>query len=134
MTDYVIYSGSEEWSALYVDGKLEKYGDHYLVEEHLRLLLGVTTISSDNFLRGGNWGEDVAPTLDAIADWLDESLATVNQEARYEVTSHTATTWRRFGDEYKGGRITGQVMEEDGAVRPMTPVERLYLDTLEENL
>lgn len=62
----VRYEGTGEWSALYVDGKLDKVGDHYLIEERISELAGVTCIQSDDFLRGGDTREDVAPTLEAL--------------------------------------------------------------------
>ena len=57
------YQGSEEWSALYVDGKLAHVGDHYWVQEQLLYELGVEVISSDDFLRGGDDRESVAQNL-----------------------------------------------------------------------
>lgn len=64
--DIVLYRGEEEWSALYVRGKLAEVGDHYWVEEKLHQLLGIDEINSDDFLRGGNSREDVAQTLEEI--------------------------------------------------------------------
>ena len=49
--DIVLYKGSEDWSALYVKGRLVEVGDHYWVEEKLHQLLGIDEISSDDFLR-----------------------------------------------------------------------------------
>lgn len=76
MTDpkeIVVYESSEDWSALYYRGKLVEVGDHYWVNEKLLQMLGIQTIQSDDFLRGGNSREDVAPDLVAIDDWLAES-------------------------------------------------------------
>ena len=70
--EIVVYEGSEDWSALYHRGKLVEVGDHYWVNEKLLQILGVQTIQSDDFLRGGNSREDVAPDLGAIEDWLAE--------------------------------------------------------------
>lgn len=60
----VVYQGDNEWSALYVDGKLHKVGDHYLVDEAIRSLLEIKTIYSNDFMRGGSSASGVAQTLD----------------------------------------------------------------------
>ena len=66
MRKYVRYSGSSDWSALYVDGKLDKVGDHYYVDERIAELLGVETVDSDDFMMGGNYREDAAQTLEEL--------------------------------------------------------------------
>jgi len=66
MSKFVIYQGSGEWSALYVDGKLDRVGDHYLADERLRELVGAETVQSDDFMRGGDYRDDAAPTLDDL--------------------------------------------------------------------
>ena len=68
MTDksYVIYQGSDDWSALYEDGKLVTVGDHYLIDEKLHDLLGIPVVQSDAFMQGGNQYKDVAQTLEAV--------------------------------------------------------------------
>ena len=71
--EIVVYESSEDWSALYHRGELVEVGDHYLVNDKLLQMLGVQTIQSDDFLRGGNSREDVAPDLGAIEVWLAES-------------------------------------------------------------
>jgi len=77
--DIVLYRGEEDWSALYVKGKLEEVGDHYWVEEKLRQLLGIEEISSDDFLRGGSQREEVAQTLEEIEVYRS---ARATEEAR----------------------------------------------------
>lgn len=57
-----VCDGDSEWSALYVDGRLERVGDHYLIDERIRELTGVVTLRTDDFLRGGNSRQDVAET------------------------------------------------------------------------
>ena len=64
--DLVIYTGSGEWSALYRNGKLERVGDHYWVEERAFFLAGVPVIQSDDFLMGGDGRDDVAQTVDDL--------------------------------------------------------------------
>lgn len=71
--DYTLYEGSEDWSALYEDGKLIEVGDHYWVQEKLLQLLGIEVVQSDDFIRGGSAREDVAPSLVAIEDWLADA-------------------------------------------------------------
>ena len=68
-TRLTLHIGNEEWSALYVDGKLDTVGDHYLADDRIRELAGVEVIHGDDFLRGGNQREDVAPTLEALCEW-----------------------------------------------------------------
>lgn len=67
-----VYEGSDDWSAVYVDGRLAQVGDHYLADEFLRRHFGVETVQSDDFLRGGSTRADVAPTLDDLQVWADE--------------------------------------------------------------
>lgn len=65
---YVIYSGSGEWSALYVDGQLVKSGDHYLVDEHIRYnILRAEVRDSDAFMGGTK--RDVFKTLKEVEDY-----------------------------------------------------------------
>lgn len=78
---YVIYQGDNEWSALYVDGTLDRVGDHYLVDERLRELLGVETVQSDDFMRGGDSREHVAPTLHDLYLW-SENRDALHREAQ----------------------------------------------------
>ena len=56
----------EEWSALYVDGKLDRVGDHYLADERIRQLCGVRTVQDDAFMRGQSMRDGVAKTLDEV--------------------------------------------------------------------
>jgi hypothetical protein len=63
--DVVRYTG-EEWSALYVDGKLDIVGDSYLIDDRISELFGVTEYQDESFMQGGNDYGDVAPTLDAL--------------------------------------------------------------------
>jgi hypothetical protein len=68
----IVRYNAEEWSALYIDGKLDRVSDAYLVDERVGEILGVKVISGDegeDFLRGGNTREDVAQTLTDISDW-----------------------------------------------------------------
>jgi len=54
---YVRYTGSQEWSALYIDGELDRMGDHYLIDERIAELLGVEVrdgTEGNYFLRGGD--------------------------------------------------------------------------------
>lgn len=73
---YVVYQGSDDWSALYVDGKLHRVSDHYLIDEELRSLFGVETVQSDAFLLGDPHASRsaVAPTLEAI-EAFEQDLA-----------------------------------------------------------
>lgn len=64
--EVVVYQGSDEWSALYVGGTLDMVGSHYLIDERIRSLFDIETISSNDFMRGGNQRKDVARTLDEL--------------------------------------------------------------------
>jgi hypothetical protein len=63
---------SEEWAALYVDGRLERVGDSYLAEERALQILGVTTVQDDAFMRGQNQAAGVAQTLNEVSDYRIE--------------------------------------------------------------
>lgn len=90
MADFVVYQGGDDWSALYRDGELVIAGDHYLIDERIRQFLGVQTIESDEFLRGGNSREDVAPDLIAIDDWKFKSDVEA-AEAALEAAKNSAS-------------------------------------------
>lgn len=85
--DLVIYQGSGEWSALYNGGELVIVGDHYLIEEKVQELLGIEVRQSDDFMRGGNHREDVAPTLPDLYAYgnerrkLNDEAATLEERA-----------------------------------------------------
>ena len=64
----------EEWSALYVDGELDKVGDTYLIDERLRYLAGVVTISTMDFLRGGGTRSDVAQNYEELKEYRHARL------------------------------------------------------------
>ena len=80
----VRYTGSEDWSALYRDGILDRVGDHYLIDERIQQLCKVEEIHSDDFMRGGNYSHDVAQTLDGLKLWVEETerRAVLAEQAR----------------------------------------------------
>jgi hypothetical protein len=80
----VRYTGSEDWSALYVDGELDRVGDHYLIDERIQELYKVEDIRSDNFMRGGNYSHNVARTLAEVDEWVAEKerVAVLTEQAR----------------------------------------------------
>lgn len=78
-----------EWSALYVDGKLDCYGDSYLQDERIHALFGVKIVNDSPWLLGGD-GRNRPPAqttaeIDAYeADrnaMLDQAIALRNQAA-----------------------------------------------------
>lgn len=79
MSNVVVFSGSEDWSAVYLDGKLARVGDHYLIDEWLREHFEVATESSDDFMRGGDHYEDVAQTLEDIKIYYDARTEKVGE-------------------------------------------------------
>lgn len=62
---YVRYN-DEEWSALYIDGKLDTVGDAYHSDERIAALLGVEERDDSAFMQGGKNYSDVANTLDEV--------------------------------------------------------------------
>ena len=79
--DLVRYTGSDDWSALYVDGKLDRIGDHYLIDERISELTGVTDYSSDDFLQGGDDRDSAAQTLEELNAWVARDKAETADEA-----------------------------------------------------
>lgn len=73
-TDITIYEGTQEWSSLYLRGKLHTVGDTYLIWEALTQILEIPNEQSDDFLRGGYARTDVASTLDEIEVYRDEKF------------------------------------------------------------
>lgn len=61
--------GEHQWSALYVDGKLDRVGDHDVVNERIREVLGIDVDYSNDFMRGGEYREDVAKSLNEVSDY-----------------------------------------------------------------
>jgi hypothetical protein len=65
--DIVVITAGE-WSALYVDGKLDQVGDSYLADDRIRELYGITDISERDGARfvlpRGCHREDVPDTLE----------------------------------------------------------------------
>jgi hypothetical protein len=68
--ELVRYTGPHEWSALYVDGALDVVGDHYLIEERIEVLCGVTVRDSDDFMCGGDDRASVAHSLAEIESYV----------------------------------------------------------------
>ena len=63
----VKWEDHEDWSALYVNGKLDRVGDHYLTEERIQTLAQVNEIHAD-FLVGGVSKKDAPATLDEVLE------------------------------------------------------------------
>lgn len=75
MSSLIRYTSSGEWSALYVDGKLDRVSDHYLIDERIAQLAGVEERQSDDFLRGGDQRPDVADTVEQAEEYATEREA-----------------------------------------------------------
>jgi len=69
LPELVIYQSTGDWAALYVDGYLESVDDRQTLEQSALSILGVRTVSSDDFLQGGNSREDVAYSLSEIEEY-----------------------------------------------------------------
>lgn len=72
----VVVITAGEWSALYVDGKLDTAGDNYLADERIRELFGITNINEDDggraVLPTGCQREDVPATLAEAQQKINE--------------------------------------------------------------
>lgn len=83
----VRYVGSGEWSALYVDGELDRIGDHYRIDERIAELLGVEVregAEGSDFLRGGDGvartgGPSPAQTLAEAEAYTEERDRAVHE-------------------------------------------------------
>lgn len=84
----VRYAGDADYSALYVDGALDVFDKHEVVDARIAELVTVDTYNSNYFLLGGT-KEDVAGTLAEI-----EQYATAKAELERE-----AADLRRRADE-----------------------------------
>lgn len=58
-----------EWTAVYLDGALQRVGDTYLAHEWLVEHFGVLWMQDDAFLRGGDGRSDVAKTLEELDEY-----------------------------------------------------------------
>jgi hypothetical protein len=66
---HVVIYESDEWSAVYLDGRLVRVGDTYLADEWVRSHFGVETVQDDAYLMGGNGRDGVAQTLDELREY-----------------------------------------------------------------
>jgi hypothetical protein len=82
----------EEWSALYVDGRLALVGGGYLADERVRELVGVVTIQDDAFMRGQKCADGVAQTLEEV-----EAYRTERERRRERAAELRAEAARRQG-------------------------------------
>jgi hypothetical protein len=64
---------SDDWAALYVDGKLHSDpGDSYRIEEEAFALLGVRQVMDDAFMRGQKARDGVARTLWEVTEFASQ--------------------------------------------------------------
>jgi hypothetical protein len=70
-----------EWSALYIDGKLDRVGDHYLADERIREIFAVEVVHDDAFMRGQNTRDGVAKTLDEVHAYVKERAERIHAAA-----------------------------------------------------
>lgn len=63
---------AEEWSAVYLDGRLIRVGDSYLADEWVREHFGVVTVQDDAYLRGQTSAAGVAQTLDEVREYATQ--------------------------------------------------------------
>ena len=70
MPDIQFHRDGGEWTAVYLDGELERVGDHYLADEWLHDYAGVKVVDDSGFMRGGNSYNDVARTLNEVHEYM----------------------------------------------------------------
>lgn len=63
----LIYTGDNEWSALYIDGELDTVGDHDVIQARIFGLFDIEHEFSNDFMRGGTDMDSVAQSLGAVA-------------------------------------------------------------------
>jgi hypothetical protein len=73
---------ADEWTAVYVHGKLVRVGDTYLADEWLQELVGVRHVSGGGFLRGQRRRDGVAKTLEEISEYEEERNRKLEELAR----------------------------------------------------
>jgi hypothetical protein len=85
------YPYDSEWAALYVDGKLDTIGDSYVAEGKALRLAGVTLVHSDapggdgdDCLRGGEYRDGAAQTLDELEVYRADRIARETRAAELE--------------------------------------------------
>lgn len=78
----VVYRSEGEWSALYVDGRLNRVGDSYLIDERVLELLGVEERHSDDFLMGQDTSKGCAQTLTELEKYREAREAREAEAAR----------------------------------------------------
>lgn len=82
--DVVRFTGTGEWSALYVDGKIDTYGDHYVVNERIAALFGVLDAQSNDFVRPvpGSHREVVYDTVEEVYAVAEQRAHALEEAAR----------------------------------------------------
>lgn len=77
--DDIEFHVEEEWTAVYLDGKLVTVGDSYYADEWLQKRCGVVQVYDDAFMRGGTDYDSVAQTLQEIEDYKMERYNKVKE-------------------------------------------------------
>lgn len=83
MTDKIEFFTHGEWTAVYVNGKLEVVGDHYHAEEWMEDYLGVDHYYTDEFLLGSD-GDEVANTVQEIEEYRAQKDRGVEEQIEAE--------------------------------------------------
>lgn len=125
----VRYQGNHEWSALYVDGELLTYGDHYIIDEKIAELFGIEMRYDDNFLASEN---DIPfKTLAEIEEFEEE-----NEEFEEENAEFIAAAENLRGEAMRlaNDRVRIEREAADKAARKATRQARIETDHKIENL
>jgi hypothetical protein len=103
MADLTVYRGGGEWSALYVDGRLDKVGDHYLIDERVYEIAGVTVVVDDAFMRGQKYETHVAQTIADVDAYIEARDANVRLADEKRIAAQTLLAEaRRLDPEGRG--------------------------------
>jgi len=72
MSNEIEFHINGDWTAVYLDGELQRVGDSYLADEWLQERFGVKVVYDSAFMRGQASGHGVAKTLDEVEVYRSE--------------------------------------------------------------
>lgn len=80
-SDQIEFHQSDGWTAVYLNGQLQRVGDSYLADEWLQERVGITVVDDDAFLLGQGTKAGVAPTLDEVHQFTETRQEKVTRAA-----------------------------------------------------
>lgn len=91
MSESIEVHEAEEWSALYLDGKLVLVGDSYHADEWIRGHFGIKTVQDDAFMRGQTSRAGVATTLGEVAAYAQDRQDRLTRAAELQAEAARLT-------------------------------------------